>query len=69
MTAPGRHSYRVLTSEVAPGQWEWEIVCDNRPLEIRLREGPFKSERAATTAGTMALRQFLKFLDADQPVR
>ena len=65
MTVPSRHSYRVITSEVAPGQWEWEIVRHNRPLEIRLREGLFRSERAAIAAGTAALREFLKFLDTE----
>jgi hypothetical protein len=65
MIVPFREAYRVIVLEVAPNQWEWEIVRDDRPLEIRLREGRFKSERAAMAAGTAALRQFLKFLDAE----
>jgi len=47
---------------VAPTQWEWEIVRDDSPLDIRLREGLFKSEAAAMAAGTAALREFLKSL-------
>jgi hypothetical protein len=65
MTIPSRDAYRVTVREVAPNQWEWEILRDDRPLEIRLREGLFNSERAAMTAGTAALREFLKFLDAE----
>jgi hypothetical protein len=65
MIVPTREAYRVIVREVAPSQWEWEILRDDRPLEIRLREGLFNSERAAMTAGTAALREFLKFLDAE----
>ena len=65
MTVRRRHSYRVIAREVAPNQWEWEIVRDNRSLEIKLREGPFKSERAAMTAGRAAIREFLKLLDIE----
>ena len=65
MTVPSRHSYRVITSEVAPGRWEWEIVRDNRALEIRVREGLFRSEQTAMAAGAAALREFLKYLDAE----
>jgi hypothetical protein len=59
MTTRTRHAYRVIVREVAPSQWEWEIVRDDRPLDIRLREGLFKSEPAAMAAGTAALREFL----------
>jgi hypothetical protein len=65
MTVPPRDAYRVTVREVAPSQWEWEIVRDDSPLDIRLREGLFKSEQAAMAAGTAALREFLKFLDAE----
>jgi hypothetical protein len=65
MTLPPRDAYRVTVREAAPGQWEWEILRDDRALEIRLREGLFTSRRAATAAGTAALREFLKFLDAE----
>ena len=67
MTVPSSDAYRVVVCEVAPSQWEWEILRDNRPLALRLREGLFNSERTAMTAGTAALREFLKFLDP-QPV-
>jgi hypothetical protein len=67
MTVPSSDAYRVIVREVAPSQWEWEILRDNRPLALRLREGLFNSERTAMTAGTAALREFLKFLDP-QPV-
>ena len=67
MTVPRPDAYRVIVREVAPSQWEWEIVRDDCPLEIRLREGLLDSERAAITAGAAALREFLKFLDP-QPV-
>lgn len=40
-----------MVREVAPTQWEWEIVRDNSPLDIRQREGLFKSEAAAMAAG------------------
>jgi len=65
MTVPPRDAYRVTVCEVAPSQWECEILRDDRPLEIRVREGLFTSERAAMTAGKAALREFLKFLDAE----
>jgi hypothetical protein len=60
MTAQPRDAYRVVVREVAPTQWEWEIVRDDSPLDIRLREGLFKSEAAAMAAGTAALRELLK---------
>ena len=47
MTVPPRDAYRVTVREAAPSQWEWEILRDGRPLELRLREGLFNSERAA----------------------
>jgi hypothetical protein len=65
MTVPSPDAYSVIVREVAPNQWEWEILRDARPLEIRLREGLFSSERAAMRAGTAALREFLKFLDPE----
>jgi hypothetical protein len=65
MTLPPRDAYRVIVREAAPSQWEWEILRDDRPLEIRLREGLFNSERAARAAGRSALREFLKFLDTE----
>ena len=46
-------------------QSKWEIVRDNRPLEIRVREGLFRSEQTAMAAGAAALREFLKYLDAE----
>jgi hypothetical protein len=66
MTLPPRDAYRVTVREAAPGQWEWEILRDDRALEIRLREGLFTSRRAATAAGTAALCEFLKFLDVER---
>jgi hypothetical protein len=65
MTVPPRDAYRVTVREAAPSQWEWEILRDGRPLELRLREGLFNSERAAIAAGTAALHEFLKFLDSE----
>lgn len=65
MTVPPRDAYRVIVREVAPRGWEWEILRYDRSLEIRLREGLFNSERAAMAAGIAALREFLKFLDAE----
>jgi hypothetical protein len=65
MMIPPRNAYRVTVCAVAPSQWEWEILLDGRPLELRLREGLFNSERAAIAAGTAALHEFLKSLDAE----
>jgi len=65
MTVQPRDAYRVTVREAAPSQWEWEILRDGRPLELRLREGLFNSERAAIAAGTAALHEFLKFLDSE----
>ena len=65
MTVQPGDAYRLTVREVAPSQWEWEILRDGRPLELRLREGLFSSERAAIAAGTAALREFLKYLDVE----
>jgi hypothetical protein len=62
---PTRPSYRVIATQVAPHQWQWEMLRNDRPLGIRLREGPFKSKQAATDAGTAALREFLKLLEQE----
>jgi hypothetical protein len=62
-TRPSRPSYRVIATKNGPLDWQWEILRDNRPLSIRLREGPFRSEEAAIAAGTAALREFLKLLE------
>jgi len=50
MSIPPRDAYHVVIREVPPSQWEWEILRDNRPLQIRMREGLFRSERAAVAA-------------------
>ena len=67
MTAPKReHSYCVETTRAGPDVWHWEIMRNGRPLDARLREGPFKSERTAMAAGTVALNDFLRLLRQEE---
>jgi hypothetical protein len=65
MAAPGKE-YRVVTTELAPNAWGWEILRNDRPLDARLREGSFKSQKTAMAAGTMALNEFLTALKREQ---
>lgn len=58
--------YRVKTIEEGPSRWEWEIVRNEQPLDARLRDGPFKTQRTALAAGTVALKEFLKLLEREQ---
>jgi hypothetical protein len=46
--------------------WRWEIYRDGEPLPVRIRESGFKSERTATSAGKVALRDFLTGLDEER---
>jgi hypothetical protein len=66
MTAALGKEYRVVTAELASNEWEWEILRDDRPLDARLRERPFKSQRTAMAAGTVALNEFLRALAQEQ---
>jgi hypothetical protein len=61
-------SYRVKTTrrKTGPEQWDWEILRDDEPVAARMRDGPFKSERAALASGTAALREFLVLLQKEQ---
>jgi hypothetical protein len=46
--------------------WTWEIYRDGTPLPVRVREAGFKTERTATLAGKVALRDFLTGLAQEQ---
>ena len=46
--------------------WAWEIYRDGKPLPLRLRESGFKTEHTATSAGKVALRDFLLGLAEEQ---
>jgi hypothetical protein len=46
--------------------WAWGICRDGKPLPVRLRERGFKTERTATLAGKVALREFLLGLAEEQ---
>jgi hypothetical protein len=46
--------------------WSWEICRDGEPLPIRLREEGFRTEHNATSAGTVALRNFLEGLAEEE---
>jgi hypothetical protein len=65
---PGKDEYSVVVVQrdhsLAP--WEWEIYRDGQPLPARLRHGMFWSQRTASAAGKVALREFLEALDREQ---
>jgi hypothetical protein len=65
MTAPTK-GFRVVTTELAPNASQWEIMRNDRPLDARLRERPFKSQNTAMAAGMVALNEFLKALAQEQ---
>jgi hypothetical protein len=55
----GQYQAVVALTASFPRQWGWEICRDGKPLPVRLREAGFKSERTATAAARVALREFL----------
>jgi hypothetical protein len=65
---PGADIYHVVVIQSAqtPPLWGWELYRNGSPLPIRVRDRNFKSERTATAAGKVALRDFLEALDREQ---
>jgi hypothetical protein len=59
-----RRSFYVTVSRAGSGEhgWCWEIRRKRRPMGIRLREGGFRSHRAAQLAGKQALEDLLNGL-------
>jgi hypothetical protein len=71
MSERGRYTivvHMIAASTDAPPfkPWRWEIYRDGEPLPARIRESGFKSERTATSAGKVALRDFLMGLEEEQ---
>jgi hypothetical protein len=62
----GQYQAVVALTASFPRQWGWEICRDGKPLPVRLREAGFTSERTATAAARVALREFLIGLRREQ---
>jgi hypothetical protein len=61
--SPRRSFYVVVSLTDNPqGSWCWEIRRKRRPMGVRLRQGGFRSYRAAELAGKHALEDFLNGL-------
>jgi hypothetical protein len=62
-----RRSFYVIVFREGSRQdgWYWEIRRKRRPLGVKLREGGFRSHRAAHLAGKDALEDFLNGLAMD----
>jgi hypothetical protein len=58
--------YHVVVTQRGPLFWEWELYRNFQPLPARVREGSFKSARAAEAAGRVALREFLEAFNREQ---
>jgi hypothetical protein len=63
---PGADIYQVVVARRGHASWEWEILRNGQPLPIRLRNGNFRSERAAVAAGKVAFRELLVALAREQ---
>jgi hypothetical protein len=62
-----RRSFYVVVSRCGDERdgWSWEIRRKRRPMGVRLRQGGFRSHRAAQLAGMDALEDFLNGLTMD----
>ena len=60
------HELHIVVTECGDGVWEWEICRRGELLPARMRDGPFKSEEVALSAGKIALRDFLELLEFEQ---
>jgi transcriptional regulator with XRE-family HTH domain len=63
------YTVNVVRSDRSLGFWEWEVRRGGEPLPARLREDPYKTERAAKSAGNAALRDFLLGLAQERSKR
>jgi hypothetical protein len=66
-----RKSFHVVVFRDGVGQdcWCWEIRRKRKPMGVRIREGGFRSYRAAHLAGRNALEDFLNSLSMETDSR
>jgi hypothetical protein len=57
-------NYHVVVTRHGP-HWEWELYRNGEPLPARVREGFYKSEGTAKSAGKIALYEFLRALNRE----
>jgi hypothetical protein len=61
--SPRRSFYAAVFRSVDPDEeWCWEIRRKRKPMGVRLWQGGYRSRRAAQSAGTAALDDFLNGL-------
>jgi hypothetical protein len=63
-----RRSFYVIVSRnhARPDCWCWEIRRKWKPMGVKLRQGGFRSHRAAELAGRSALEDFLNALSRER---